>query len=212
MKILIIYLLALSAYLTVLPNPQTVVQHRGYKTYYDAALREPDSVSWDLAAADVQCAPQIRKDVFKADPAIKGSAAPSDYLNSGYDKGHLFSYDDAQCNAIDKVECFYMSNMLPQIHPFNAGDWKVLEMQERVFAKTQHLHIVAGGYGSLGKLRAGENVPAYMWKAILINGNYAVWIMPNLKTSAGHKYDKWLTGLHTFDLASIGNEIKRLKI
>lgn len=183
------------------------VKHHSYTTHYNAAAREPDSVSWTLTPQMVSCDNQVRKDAFAADPQIKGSATPKDYTNSGYDKGHLFSYDDAECNATDKVECFYMSNMLPQIHPFNAGDWKVLEMQERQWAKTQTIRIVAGGYGSLGKLRAGENIPAYMWKAIFINGRWQVWIMPNKKTSAGHKMLTWVTPLRTFDLKSIGDYI-----
>jgi DNA/RNA endonuclease G (NUC1) len=191
------------------PSDEIVIRHHSYKTYYDSALREPDSVAWDLTPEMVSCTSQTRKNAFRTDPLIKGSASPNDYLNSGYDKGHLFSYDDAQCNETDKVECFYMSNMLPQVHSFNAGDWKVLEMQERIFAKTQRLHIVAGGYGSLGKLKAGENIPAYMWKAILIDRKYVVWIMPNQKTSTGHAYSRWLTTIHTFDLDSIGNEIKK---
>jgi endonuclease G len=139
----------------------------------------------------VSCAPQARKDAFAQDKAIPGSATPKDYANSGYDKGHLFSYDDAMCDATDKVECFLMTNMLPQIHPFNAGDWKVLEIQERVWAKTATLHIIAGGIGTIGKLKSGENIPKYMYKAIYMNGKWIAWIMPNDKASHGHPYMFW---------------------
>jgi len=175
------------------------VKHHSYITYYDAKIKEPDSVSWDLIPAMVSCGAQARKDAFKADPLIKNSAPPGDYTNSGYDKGHLFCYDDAQCNQVDKLECFYMSNMLPQLHPFNAGDWKVLEMQERVWAKTKKIHIIAGGIGSLGKLKSGENIPAFMFKAILMDGKYICWIMPNKNDSHGHKYDFWEIDKKTFD-------------
>lgn len=175
------------------------VKHHSYITYYDAKLREPDSVSWNLTPAMCACASQVRKDAFAQDKLIPGSATPADYTNSGYDKGHLFSYDDAMCNSTDKVECFLMSNMLPQIHPFNAGDWKVLEMQERVWAKAKTLHIIAGGIGTLGKLKNGENIPRYMYKAILLDGRYTVWIMPNLATSHGHKYDYWITTTKVLD-------------
>lgn len=175
------------------------IKHHSYTTHYNAKLREADSVVWDLTPQMVSCSAQFRKDAFKADPLIPGSAIPADYANSHFDKGHLFSYDDAMCNPIDKVECFLMTNMLPQIHPFNAGDWKVLEMQERVWAKTQTLHILAGGIGSLGKLRAGENVPAYMWKAIYMNGKWTCWVMPNLKTSVHHGYTFWEVPVSVLD-------------
>lgn len=200
MKILIGLLLALCVTFSL--GSETVVQHHSYKTYYDAALREPDSVAYDLSPQMTACDPQIRKDAFKADPLIPGSATPSDYTNSGYDKGHLFSYDDAQCSEVDKIECFYMSNMLPQLHPFNAGDWKILEIQERRWAKSQRLHIIAGGCGSLGKLKAGENIPQFMWKAILVNGRYLYWIMPNSNDTHGHKYDYWLKSKTEFDKAT----------
>lgn len=92
-----------------------------------------------------------------------------------------------------------MSNMLPQIHAFNAGDWKTLEVKEREWAKTNNLHIIAGGIGSLGKLAKGENIPAFMWKAILVKGTYIVWIMPNSITSVKHQWSYWETDLKTFD-------------
>lgn len=168
------------------------IKHHSFTTYYNAKLKESDSVSWNLTPSMCSCTPQARKDAFAQDKSIPGSATPADYANSGYDKGHEFSYDDAMCSPIDKVECFLMSNMLPQIHPFNAGDWKVLEVQERIWAKTQTLHIIAGGIGSLGKLKAGENIPAYMFKAIYMNGAYKAWIMPNLATSHGHPYQYWM--------------------
>lgn len=200
-------------------NSEIVVKHHSYTSYYDVVSREPDSVSWNLTPQMCACTPQARKDAFAEDPKIPNSATPKDYLNSGYDKGHLFSYDDAMCDPTDKVECFLMSNMLPQIHPFNAGDWKTLEVQERVWAKTKTLHIVAGGYGSIGTLKSGEVIPAYMWKAILTNGKYSIWIMPNKASSTGNrgltanKFNAWLSPvLHTFDLVSIANEIKREKI
>lgn len=198
MKKLLYILLMLACGCGQVALAQTI-KHHSFTTYYNATLKEADSVAWNLTPEMVSCGSQVRKNVFKADPLIPNGASPKDYVGTHYDLGHLFSYDDAECNNIDKIECFYTSNMLPQIHPFNAGDWKVLEIQERIWAKTQTLHIIAGGIGSLGKFPAGENIPAYMYKAILINGKYIAWIMPNLATSHGHKYDYWKVDLKTLD-------------
>lgn len=175
------------------------VVHHAYTTYYNPVSRVADSVVWDLTPAMVSCPATTRHDVFAKDPAIAGSAKPADYRNSGYDKGHLFSYADAQCDSADRIECFYMTNMLPQIHPFNAGDWKTLETQERVWAQTAALHILAGGTGSLGRLPAGENIPAFMWKAIWMNGKWTCWIMPNQGTSKGHSLAFWEKPLAEFN-------------
>ena len=196
MKNLLLIILTWSISTTLLAQ---VVKHHNYCTHYNAAIKEPDSVVWDLTPAMVGCTDQTRKNAFKQDPEIPGSATPTDYaVNSGntnrpawIDEGHLFSYQDAMCNDIDKVECFYMSNMLPQYHAFNAGDWKTLEVQERVWAKTGTLHIIAGGIGSVGKLPNCENIPAFFFKAIYMNGQWTAWIMPNAVTSVKHVYSYW---------------------
>jgi DNA/RNA endonuclease G (NUC1) len=168
------------------------VKHQHYITYYNPTLKEPDSVAWDLSPAMVSCNHTVkRKDKFKADPGIPGSGSPKDYVRSGYDKGHLFNYEDASYDSIDRVECFYMSNMLPQLHSFNAGDWKTLETQERLWAASTPIHIIAGGIGSKGSLPAGENIPAFMWKAIYQNGRWTCWIMPNEVSSKGHAFGFW---------------------
>jgi DNA/RNA endonuclease G (NUC1) len=234
-------------------QPEIVIKHHNYISYYNPSTKEADSVSWDLNAPLVACDanPVDRKDAFKTDPLAPGSTSPSDYaVNSSVktspkynpdrpawiDEGHLFSYQSAMCTAFGIFECFYMTNMLPQFHAFNAGDWKTLEVQERIWARTASLHEVAGGYGVMNKdtsiygamavqlfpnghLPGGEVIPAYMWKAISTNGKpYSVWIMRNCKHSVGdrgfktNKYNAWLTSIHTFDLVSIGKEIQRLKL
>jgi DNA/RNA endonuclease G (NUC1) len=168
------------------------VQHYSYTTYYNAGKEEPDSVSWNLTPSMVNCnSITKRHNRFKADPLIAGCVTQRAYTHSGYDKGHLFSYEDAHCNATDQVECFYMSNMLPQLHSLNAGDWKTLETQERVWASTQRIHVIAGGLGSKGYLTSGVNIPESCWKAIYLNNKWHVYVMPNVATSVGHDYTYW---------------------
>ena len=182
----------------VLTGSAQIVHHHSYTTYYDAKIKEPDSVSWNLTPAMVSCH-VTRVNLFAQDPDISNSANPDDYKVNAHapdrkawiNQGHLFNYEDAQFDATDRMECFYMSNMLPQNASFNEGDWKTLEIQERVWAKTATLHIIAGGLGSIGTLPAGENIPKYMWKAIYMNGTWTGWIMLNAITSIKHKYTFW---------------------
>lgn len=103
----------------------------------------------------------------------------------------MFPYADAECDSTDRIECFYMSNMLPQLHALNAGDWKSLETQERKWAKGQPIFIISGGFGTKGKLPSGVNIPESCWKAIFVNGHWRAWVMPNELTSKGHKYGFW---------------------
>jgi endonuclease G len=111
--------------------------------------------------------------------------------NSGHDKGHLFPYADAQCNGTDRVECFRMTNMAPQLHGLNAGDWKTLETQESVWAAIQTIKIIAGCYGSIGRLNSGVNVTVSSWKAIYVNHKWRGWDMPNKSSSVVHDYLPW---------------------
>lgn len=167
------------------------VQHHSYTTHYNATLGGPDSVSWQLTPQMVACGTITRIDMFAPDPAIPGSTQPKQYKRSGFDQGHLFPYADAQCDSTDRIECFYMSNMLPQLHTLNAGDWKTLETQERVWAGSQTIRIISGGFGTKGKLRSGVNIPESCWKAIFVDGRWRAWVMPNEKTSKGHKFGFW---------------------
>lgn len=148
-------------------------------------------MSWILTPSMVSCGSVPRKDKFAQDPKISNSTTPSNYKKSGYDQGHMFPYADAQCDSTDRIECFYMSNMLPQLHALNAGDWGTLEDQERKWAKTESIRIIAGGYGTKGKLKSGVNIPESCWKAIYVNHKWRAWVIPNEKTSKGHKYSYW---------------------
>ncbi|AYL94235.1 DNA/RNA non-specific endonuclease [Mucilaginibacter celer] len=174
------------------------VVHHAYITYYNPRIKEPDSVIWNLTPKMVACGKQTRVDLFGPDPKIEHCAVKSDYeVNAGkpqslkIDLGHLFNFEEAQCDSTDRIECFYLSNMLPQFDSFNKGDWKSLEIEEQKWAKTSSLHIIAGGSGSLGKLPAGENIPKFIWKVIRKDGRWTAWIMPNSPTSKGHKYTYW---------------------
>jgi len=112
-----------------------------------------------------------RKDNFRADPLVAtGSAQLDDYKNSGYDRGHLFPAADAwDSNSMN--DCFYLSNMSPQIHAFNAGIWEKLETQVRDWAyKLDTLYIATAGILKDGLPTIGTDsvaVPEYFYKVIL---------------------------------------------
>jgi DNA/RNA endonuclease G (NUC1) len=197
MKKLLILTLAI-CFFQLNANAQRVV-HAHYITYYNPSKKEPDSVSWNLSSSMVICEREIRKDMFLPDPSIPGCATKSDYTNSGYSKGHLFNWDEAKCDGGSVGECFYMSNMLPQNQPFNAGDWGTVERYERKLAQSQNLHIIAGGSGSLGKTMGGVNIPDHFWKAIYANGKWTCWSMPNNSSSVGHDYTHWQIPIGQFD-------------
>jgi DNA/RNA endonuclease G (NUC1) len=172
----------------VAANAQTV-QHTGYLTHYDAKIGEPDSVSWDIKKGSLDCKVHLaRANKFIADPAIANTNLSALYNASGYDRGHQHPAQDASCSAVDEVECFYMTNMVPQKPNLNRITWKALETQCRVDAEKIDVHILCGVIGSNGMIKSKVSIPKYCYKAIYENGKWTAYIMPNQDSVKLHPY------------------------
>lgn len=107
----------------------------GYAVAHDNHLLIPDWAAWHLTGPKATgCLP--RKDSFKADPDLpKGKRAElKDYRGSGYDRGHMAPNADFLWSREAQKQSFYLSNMAPQLHQFNAGIWADLEELTRVWA------------------------------------------------------------------------------
>jgi len=128
---------------------------------------------------------------FQADPDLeKGKRAElSDYKGSGYDKGHMAPAADMRWDQQAMDECFYLSNMVPQVGKgMNQGIWKILEENVRICAITRgELYIFTGPiYDDGVKKTIGKNkvaVPTHLYKIIYDpNKREAIaFIMPNRK-------------------------------
>jgi len=109
---------------------------------------------------------------FKEDKEIEsGSALPSDYKRSGYDRGHLVPAADMNWSQAAMDETFYMSNMCPQNKQFNRGIWKSLEEKVRDWAvANDSLYVVSGPVLKNIIKHIGKNnvsVPEYFYKVIV---------------------------------------------
>lgn len=117
-----------------------------------------------------------RSDDFRSDPEITtGSATPSDYKKSGYDRGHLSPAADFAFEEKAMSETFYMSNMSPQKGNLNRGLWKDLESKVREWAEIfGRVYVVSGPilekpaseYNSIGENKV--SVPEFYYKVLLI--------------------------------------------
>jgi len=112
-----------------------------------------------------------RTNYFKIDRKVStGSANTKDYLKSGYDRGHLAPAADMKLSKLSMSESFYMSNVSPQKHSFNAGAWLKLEKSIRAWAKISELYITTGGVLNSKYLKTiGNNnvsVPEKFYKII----------------------------------------------
>ena len=154
---------------TLFAQDVVVLKHTNYTTHFSKSKRYPVMVEWWETKAKIGCPnPLPRKDNFKPDPLLPNETnIGQDYVNSGYDRGHLMPAKSNQCQTQSvQDECFYYSNMVAQTHRLNAGDWKSLEtMTREVAVKEDSVHIWAGNIGELKKI-GKVSVPTKCWKVV----------------------------------------------
>ena len=124
-------------------------------------------------------------DPFQENPDIPQAyrTTLADYRGSGYDRGHICPSADRQNSQDANEQTYYLSNMQPQVHGFNAGVWENMESQLRnVWNASSYrdiLYVCKGGTIDNASQIAGyaKNkliVPKYFFAAILAvkNGQY----------------------------------------
>lgn len=152
-----------------------LVQHQYYSLSYNEKNEIPEWVAYELTRKSLEAKNVKRAKRFKSDPKVDSrSAKHSDYTHSGYTRGHLAPAGDMAFNETAMQECFYMSNMAPQIRPFNNGIWKELEETVRDWAYNKgSLYVVSGPIMHGISEQIGNNkigVPKSFYK-ILVDGN-----------------------------------------
>ena len=155
------------------PDDEIVVSHTGYTLSYCEEYEVPYWVAYSLTKEEVSTQVATRDDNFREDPSVPtGSATLQDYKKSGYDRGHMAPAADFRWSDDAMNDTFYLSNMCPQKHAFNAGIWSDLESAVRSIAYTdEEIYVVTGPVLTDGPYETiGENkvaVPKYYYKVIL---------------------------------------------
>ena len=150
-----------------------VIEHTGYTLSYNEKYEVPEWVAYELTREEVVTQSVERKDNFREDKAVTtGSATLNDYKKSGYDRGHMAPAADFRWSFDAMNDTFYLSNMCPQTHAFNAGIWSDLEEAVRSIAyEDECIYVVTGPVLTDGPYETiGENkvaVPKYFYKVIL---------------------------------------------
>ena len=150
-----------------------IVQHTGFTLSYNEDHEQPNWVAYLLTADEVFGNASSRDDNFREDPSVPtGSATLADYKGSGYDRGHLIPAADQKWSSQAMDDCFFLSNMSPQTHTFNAGIWSKLESAVRTMAaQNQEICVVTGPILTDGPYKTiGQNavsVPNSFYKVIL---------------------------------------------
>lgn len=131
-----------------------------YVSRFDTRYNAVRYVSEKLVGSDVGS--QKRVNAFKADARVKGSPTPSNYSNSGYDKGHMVPADDAS-TPDEMRSTFLMTNMTPQVPSLNQQAWRLLE------DKVRNIHLSDPSTPTYV-----ETIPTYLGNVQLVGGKVPV--------------------------------------
>jgi endonuclease G len=107
--------------------------NRGYSVGFDEGLPSPRWSSYRVFPyKDVHL---DRPSTFKPDARTSAHVTTSEYVRSGYDRGHLSpNYAVSVCYGEEaQKETFLLSNIVPQLHALNAGLWK--DMEQRIMKR-----------------------------------------------------------------------------
>ena len=200
----IIQLLLLYTLLTLFPQAQAQSTAQQYlpssageiitHSYYTLAYSEEhEQALWVYYILDHKMisGPAVRKNNFTPDKKVStGSANKEDYINSGYDKGHLCPAASMTINQRAIDESFYMSNISPQHPKLNRHTWADLEKYVRGFVITERIiHVITGPIFSEISSSIGDNqvsIPGHFYKIIYspAGGKMLAFILPNKKAEA----------------------------
>lgn len=155
-------------------RPEKILKRRTYTVSYNKDLKVPNWVAWELNR-DRLVERESRTDKFLPDPDLPESEAVTtdDYKRSGWDRGHMCPAADNRWHWRAMQESFYMTNICPQHHNLNRGDWKELEDDCREWAEKEgRIYIACGPIFYKGKHRTiGREhkvaVPDAFFKVIL---------------------------------------------
>lgn len=161
-------------------NGITPLKRYAYQSWYSEQLRLPVAVSWYLTGDHTRGNNKRKNQQFHPDTDVKNPVTTLDYMQSGYDRGHMCPAGDNKWNQQALDETFLMTNICPQNHNLNKNDWNDLEMLCRQWArKYGRIYIVCGPvlrgtqHKQIGPRQRRVTVPEAFYKVVLRTGKNA---------------------------------------
>ena len=153
------------------------LKRMAYKVWYSEQLRIPMAVAWYLTKEHTYGKNQRQNMEFHPDDDIRNAVTTYDYMQTGYDRGHMCPAGDNKWNAQALEETFLMTNVCPQNHNLNKNDWNDLEQLCRHWArKYGKVYIVCGPvlrgteHKQIGPRTKRITVPEAFYKVVLRMG------------------------------------------
>lgn len=168
---------------------EDVIEYHGFTVSYNHSTLVPNWVAYELTDFELNGSYDTKSTNFSRDPNLVGAqASREDYSRSGWDKGHMAPKADMRWSSLSYWQSFYFTNICPQDHDFNAGDWNTLEKHVRNWAKKYgRVWVVCGPifttneYGTIGAAKV--QIPDKFYKALLIKDgreySAIAYVMPN---------------------------------
>ena len=119
----------------------------GYVSYFNYERNNPDWVAWELTSAEAYGRLDRNGYEFVSDDALPlaNRVAFYDYKGTKYDRGHMCPAGDMKWSPAAMRDCFYMSNVCPQVRELNHVSWERLESACRRWAKKMgSIYIICG--------------------------------------------------------------------
>lgn len=146
-----------------LPIAAPLIQRDGYTLSYNGQTRNAHWVYHKLTEATLNKKTSREECDFKEDLNLPEQirSTKADYLESGFDRGHLCPAAD--CETQQALEnSFFLSNIAPQTPAFNRGYWKMAEQHVRDLVKHyKTVHVFSGPLYLSSKGRDGKNYVKY---------------------------------------------------
>ena len=151
-----------------------LVEKTQYAMSYNRDHGEANWVSWHLDSTWLGSV--SRQNDFRTDPTVPFGwyqVKATDYVGSGFDRGHMCPSADRTTTITANSATFLMTNMIPQLPANNQAVWARLESYCRTLvSRGNELYIVSGGQGLQYFIANGHvAVPAQTWKVIIVLPN-----------------------------------------
>lgn len=153
-------------------RPEQIIERKAYTLSYNKEWVNCNWVYWKLTREHCKGNNQRDNEKFVEDKDVIGrKATHQDYIQSGYDRGHMCPAGDNKWDKSALSETFKLSNICPQNHNLNTGDWNDLEQACRLWAKTYgEVYIVCGPIYNNGvqkRLKNKVGVPDAFFKCVV---------------------------------------------
>lgn len=154
---------------------EQILRRKAYTSSYNCDTRNPNWVAWELTGRHTNGKNKRQGLSFQEDYDVPTPRATNmDYMQSGYDRGHMCPSADNKWSEQAQKESFLYTNCCPQDHTLNAGSWNDLESVCRRWARRYGKIWIACGpvYNGEKHRRIGRNkvfVPEGFFKVVLAN-------------------------------------------